>query len=213
VSVRVNLLPQASKAGARANRQRGIAGLLGVLLLLILGGLYWWQAGRVNDAQDRLAQEELVAQGLQNEVNALAEYRTLEEEQREATESLQLALADEVSVAAVLQDFGAGLPEDAQLDTLALDFQAETIDPVSGRTTVGTFTATGQSLARHAPGVERLLLSLDRFAALYDVHVSDSSLEDREDLDDGVVTFGIDGRIGEEVATDRYADGVPEGLR
>jgi type II secretory pathway component PulM len=85
VSVRVNLLPQATKAGAKATRQRGLAAALGLLLLLVLAGVYWWQSAEIRDAEDRLAQEELVAQGLQNEVNALSEYRDLDLELQAAT--------------------------------------------------------------------------------------------------------------------------------
>jgi hypothetical protein len=44
MSVRVNLLPQVTKAGAKATRQRGLAAALGLLLLLVLAGVYWWQA-------------------------------------------------------------------------------------------------------------------------------------------------------------------------
>jgi Tfp pilus assembly protein PilN len=213
VSVRVNLLPQATKAGAKATRQRGLAAALGLLLLLVLAGVYWWQSSEIRDAEDRLAQEELVAQGLQNEVNALSEYRDLDLELQAATEAVQLSMDGEVSVAAILQDLAARMPPEAQLDAITITLGEEQVDPASGQTSVGTFSGTAQSLLSHAPGVERFLLSIDSFQSLFDLFVGTSTLEEDRDDDLQVVEFTFDGRVSDAVQTDRYADGVPEELR
>jgi hypothetical protein len=216
VSVRVNLLPRATKAGAKATQQRGLAAALGFLLLLILGGVYWWQSSQIRDAEDRLAQEELVAQGLQNEVDALSEYQELDLAQQAANAALIEVMGGEVSIGAILQDIAIGVPSDAQLDTLNVTlnepFDEPTFDPVTGLATVGTFNATAQTLSRHAPGVERLLLAYERFASLFDLHVDSSTLLERED-DIDVVSFQFDGLINDAAETGRYADGLPEELR
>jgi Tfp pilus assembly protein PilN len=216
VSVRVNLLPQATKAGAKATRQRGLAAALGLLLLLVLGGVYWWQSGEIREAEERLAQEELVAQGLQNEVSALSEYQELGVAQQAASDALVEVMGGEVSIGAILQDIAVGMPSDAQLDTLNITlnepFGEPTFDPVTGVETVGTFNATAQTLSRHAPGVERLLLSYERFASLFDLHADSSTLLERED-DVDVVSLQFDGLINDAARTGRYADGLPEELR
>jgi Tfp pilus assembly protein PilN len=199
VSVRVNLLPQATKAGAKATRQRGLAAALGLLLLLVLGGVYWWQSGEIREAEERLAQEELVAQGLQNEVSALSEYQELGVAQQAASDALVEVMGGEVSIGAILQDIAVGMPSDAQLDTLNITLNE-------------TFNATAQTLSRHAPGVERLLLSYERFASLFDLHADSSTLLERED-DVDVVSLQFDGLINDAARTGRYADGLPEGLR
>jgi Tfp pilus assembly protein PilN len=221
MSVRVNLLPQVTRASAKATQQRVIAGLLAVVFLAALGGLYWWQSNRISDAEERLAQQQLVASGLQREVDALVEYRDLGEAQEQMISDVQATMGNEASLAAVLQDLALGFPEDAQLDALNVELTPPEIDPATGAAARGVFTVTGRSLSSHAPGVERLLLSIDQFHTLYDLHVSSSTLEELdEDLDEDVqaqlerlVTFIVDGRISEAAATGRYVDGLPEELR
>lgn len=217
MSVRVNLLPQASRANVRARRQRVTAGVLALVLLLGLAGVYWWQTGNLRDAEDRLAQEQLVTQGLQNEVAALAEYRELADAEDEMRETLRSTFADEVTLAGALQDLALRIPEDAQVDTLSIEFTQpvpDDDDPEVRTPPAGTFAITGQSLAAQA-GVERLLRGLDGVATFYDISLNSSVIQDREDIDDleDVVDYVVDGFISRQVITDRYRDGLPEELR
>jgi hypothetical protein len=78
MSVRVNLLPQEQTARQAAARQRNgvIAG--GVAVLAILGAVTVWQNGRVSEAEDRLAAEQTVLAGLQDEERQLDEFADLE---------------------------------------------------------------------------------------------------------------------------------------
>jgi Tfp pilus assembly protein PilN len=211
MSVRVNLLPEATRHRDRAARQRAGLGASLVALLLILGGVYLWSTNQVSTARVELAAEEQRTSELQGEVNALAEFRELAARQDEADQALVEALGGEVSVAGVLQDIAAVMPSDAQLETLALNLDAleAGADP-NGRSSVGSFNSTGKTLTAHAPGVERFLLELDKVVSFHDIYLNSSALDDPTER---VATFTLDGQLGTDAATGRYVDGLPEELR
>lgn len=216
MSVRVNLLPRETYARQAAARQRLAAGALAVLLLVILGGIYVFQLQRVSDAEEELVVEQERVDELQDEVAALAEFGELQERQEQMHEIISQTLGDEVTVAGVLQDLAAVMPSDAQLDSLTVTIGERSTDTTTRAPTIGDLSVSGKSLESHAPGVERFLISLDKVVSFVDLHVSSSSLtgDDEEDEDeDRTVSFNVDGQIGPEVLTGRYADGLPEELR
>ena len=211
MSVRVNLLPSETAERQAASRQRlAVAGGF-VLLLVLLGGVYLFQVNRVSDARDELAAEQAEVEELEAEVAALAEFEELRQRRGEVQEAIRTTLAGEVGMAGILQDLAAVMPDDAQFDTLSVNIGEEALDPATGRPTLGAFAANGQTLTSHAPGVERLLLSLDKISAFLDLHVGSSALTDEEDED--IATFNVEGRLGDEVLTGRYLEGLPEELR
>jgi Tfp pilus assembly protein PilN len=207
MSVRVNLLPEATKQRGRANQQRLMALGAAGLLLLVLGGTWWWAANQVSQAEDRLAAEQSVTAGLRAEEAELIAFRDLADRREQAVETLIASMADEVSLAGVLQDLAAVMPEDAQMDTLAVNLQG-----VPERTDViGNLVITGQTLTSHAPGVERMLLALEKVATFGELFLNSSTLE--EDQVDPVATFSLEGAVRAEARTDRYVDGLPGDLR
>jgi Tfp pilus assembly protein PilN len=210
MSVRVNLLPQATREHDRMTRQRGglVAAFVVLLLLLLL--LFLWQNSRIATADEELAAEQARLSELQGEAAQLQEFQQLEERLRSADELVTSVLGDEVSVAGILQDLAVVMPSDAQFDDLAITVgRVEAFGPAE-RMSVGSLTANGQSLNNHAPGVERLLLELDKMAVFHDLFVTDSRLEDPEEP---FVTFSLESQLGPESRTGRYLDGVPEELR
>ena len=210
MSVRVNLLPRETHARQAAARQRTGVVLGLVALVALLGAVFLWQMNRVDNARAELAQEEERTDELRAEVAALQEFDELRERQREAEEAMQTTLSGEASVAGILQDLAAVMPDDAQIDTLNVTVGEEATDDATGEATVGTFTATGKTLTSHAPGVERVLLSLDKVASFVDLFVNSSALDDP---DEDTATFSVEGKLGPEVLTERYLDGLPEDLR
>ncbi len=207
MSVRVNLLPEATKQQGQANQQRLIALGAAGLLLLLLGGIWWWAGNQVSQAEDRLAAEQSVTAGLRAEEAELVAFRDLADRREQAVEILIASMAEEVSVAGVLQDLAAVMPGDAQLDSLTL-----TLQPVEGRTDIaGSLAITGQTLTSHAPGVERMLLSLEKVATFGDLFLNSSTL-DTEQVDP-VATFSLEGAVQTEAKTERYTDGLPGELR
>lgn len=210
MSVRVNLLPQEQFARAAAARQRNslIAGV--ALVLAILVALTLWQNGRVRDAEDRLAEEQALLASLQAEVAQLNEFAELEERIDRSNALIVQALGNEVSLASILQDVALVMPSDAQLDSFSINVTPEV--PVAGieSTSLGTLTASGQTLNSHAPGLERLLLEFDKAAAFHDLFFTSSTLQDP---DEAYASFTFDAQLGPEILTGRYVDGVPGGLR
>lgn len=207
MSVRVNLLPEATKQRGRANQQRLIAAGAAGLLLLALLGVWWWAQNQVTLAEDRLAAEQSVTAGLRAEEAELIAFRDLADRRDQANEVLAASLADEVSLAGLFQDLAAVMPEDAQIDTLAVTLQEvpERVD------VIGNLVITGQTLTSHAPGVERMLLSLDKVTTFGDLFLNSSTLE--EDRVDPVASFSLEAAVRADARTERYVEGLPGELR
>jgi Tfp pilus assembly protein PilN len=211
VNARVNLLPREVEARNRAARQRaGLAGA-GVLFLAILVALYLFQVGRVNDTQARLEAEQAELSALQADLATLTEFQDLERRRDEANELLATALGGEASVAGVLQDLAAVFPTDADLTSLAVTVTGEPGAAALGaeRPSYGQLTGSGRTTRGHAPGLERLLLELEKVGAFSDVYFGSSTLDE----EGGFATFSIDVQLGPEILTRRYANGLPEELR
>ena len=213
MSVRVNLLPEATKQGDRARQQRGLAGLAGVVLLAALGGTHVWATSQVNEAEDRLATEEVRTSELRGEQAELVAFEGLADRHEQSLDALIGAMAGEVSVAGFLQDVAAVMPSDTQLDTLNFTVAAsapEASDDAAAAPAevIGAFNVTGQTLSSHAPGVERVLMSFDKIASFRDLYVNSSTLD--QETDEGVAAFSVDGQVGPEARTTRYSDGLPE---
>lgn len=211
MSVRVNLLPGDVEARNKAARQRAGLAAGGVLFLALLVALYLFQVGRVNSVEEQLEAEQQELAALQEELTSLREFQELEERLVAAEGVVATAMGGEGSVAGVLQDLAAVFPSDADLTELSIVLTGEPDDPPLGaeRPGYGTLTATGRTTRGHAPGLERLLLELEKVGAFEDVYFSGSTLEE----DDSFATFGVDLRLGPEVLTRRYVDGLPEELR
>lgn len=210
--VRVNLLPTEVHERNRQRRNLLLVGLGVVVLLAVLAVGYFYQAGRVDDAESRLAAEEQQLQALEAELAQLEEYEALEQRVQDSTEVIATAMAGEVSVAGLLQDVAAVMPGETQLDTLNLTVTPEAEPAVGDRPQVlGQLGFTGRSLEGHAPGLERLLLEFDKVASLSDLFFSSSTLE--EDVQGDIVSFSVEADVGPEALTRRYIQGLPEGLR
>jgi Tfp pilus assembly protein PilN len=207
VTVRVNLLPEATKARGKATRQRNITVAAGLVLLLALGGTYYRATSQVQAAEDQLAAEQLRTAGLESEVAQLVGFRDLADRAEQSESVLIAAMGGEVSAAGILQDVAAVVPADAQLETLDIQLAGPTeLDP----TAVGALNLTGKTLTSHAPGVERVLIQLDKVVTFSELYLNSSTLDDPEGR---VATFSLDGRVGAEAATGRYLTGLPEELR
>ena len=201
MSVRVNLLPEEVHARGQANRTRILAGVLVVLLVGILAALSLLQRSSIGDAEDRLAAVEQQNAALQADIAALQPFADLEGRANTAVELVGDALSAESSLAAVLQDLSTVMPPNAQIDTLSITLPGEAQEPASGgaRLVYGQLLATGQVLDGVAPGVERLIIDLERVAAFDNAYVTTSTVDD-----EGVATFSLEVDLGPEMLTERY---------
>lgn len=211
MTAKVNLLPQATRESSRQARSRWYVGAILLLTVIALGGVYWWNLTQIREAEERLAEAETVTAGLRAEQAELAGFADLESRLEGASAVLSAALSAEVSLAGLLQDVALVMPGDVQLDTLTFSVGTDDED----ETVVGQFTASGQTLTSHAPGVERLLLEFEKAATLDDLFLSTSVLQATEEQPEleGLTTFSFDGRLTATARTGRYDQGLPEGLR
>lgn len=210
MSVRVNLLPGEVAERNRAARQRAGLAAGAVAFLALLGVVYVVQASRVGNAREQLEQQQARVAELESEVAELEEFGQLAERAELADRILAAALGSEASVAGVLQDLAAVFPSDAELTSLGITIQPVPVAPTLGglRPISGTMTAAGRTIRGHAPGLERLLLELEKVAGFENIFFASSTLDEA-----GVSTFSVDLNLGDVVRTNRYVDGLPEELR
>ena len=207
MSVRVNLLPEATKQRDRAAQQRALAGLAAVGLLAILGGVNLWANSQVNTAEDQLLAEQTHTSELRSDQAELIAFEELADRHQRSDEVLRMAMGSEISLAGFLQDIAAVVPTDTQLEAVSFTVRQPTDeDP----TTLATFNVNGKTLTSHAPGVERVLLALDKIVSFRELHLNSSTLDDPEER---IATFSLDGQVGPEAATGRYVEGLPEERR
>lgn len=200
MTAQVNLLPGQVAESNAATRQRLLAVLLVVVVLAALGGLTFWQRLTLQDAEDELADAQSELAAATAEVNELALHRDLQARQELANELIIFALADQVSLAGILQDIAMVMPDGSDVGSLAINFA----DSGDSRL-VGMLTASGESVDAVAPGIERLVLQFERAAGFRDVFVTTTSTDE-----DGITSYTLELGVGPEHRTERYADGLPE---
>lgn len=204
MSVRVNLLPQATRERDRASRQRVLAGVVVLAVVAALGAVSFWQRGQLRTAEDDLATAQAELAVAQAEVEELAEFANLADSLAEADEIVVTALADQSTLAGVLQDVALTMPDDSALTNLSVSFAGR--DEETGNSIgIGTVNASVETIANIAPGVERLLLSVERVAGFNEVHLSGATVDDED-----ITTFNLDAAIGPEHHTERFRNGIPE---
>ena len=201
MTARVNLLPGTVRERDAATRQRVLAGVVVLVVIAGLVGAFFWQRAILQDAEDELAaaQEELAA--AQAEVAELRIYEDLEQRLEEGDAVLQAALADEATLAGILQDIALVTPVEGAFRTISINFSAD-------ETGVGSFNAQAEVLESHAPGVERFLLQLERAGGFRNAFPGASTIDEDE-----IATFPVTVQLGREYRTERYSDGLPEVLR
>ncbi len=206
MSVRVNLLPEATKQRGRASQQRllAIGGI--ALLILVLAGLYLLQANRLSGLEADLADAENSLAVALSEQADLAPFADFEGRVNAVEGQLSAAFRDEVSLAAVLQDLAAVTPADTGLTDLNLVVQqADELEEVEQ---VGVLNLQGQVTSGLAPGVEHVLLNFERVGTFGQPFFDSSTVNE-----DGVADFSLEVALLPNARTDRYSDGLPQEFR
>ena len=201
--VRVNLLPGEERQRQSANRERAMAGVAVGALIIVLGGVWFWKNSQVGDARDRLDEEQAATQALQAEVAELNEYAAIQTELLDADSNIAAVMGGEVGVAGILQDLAVVMPSGVELESLSM-----TATPDDELITIGQLVLNGRTIDRHAPGLERVLIELDKVAAFRAPYFGSAAVDNDE-----AVAFDVSVQLGTEVLTGRYEDGIPEVLR
>ena len=197
--VGIDLLPPEIAEGRERKRNLMAIAAMGMVLLLTLMVFFASESNRLVAAEQQRDVEEAEVSRLRGEEGALFEFGALEQGLAANVQVLQAALAAEIGTAAVLQDLAAVLPTDAGLDRLT--FTTETPNGIA------TLVLAGESRAGIAPGIERLMIALDKVSSFTSPTLTSSIV----DLD--YTIFEIRLVIDEGAYTRRYVTGVPGELR
>jgi hypothetical protein len=201
MSVQVNLLPHAITKQARAVRRRNASIAAAAALVGVMGALTVVQGAAVTTSEQNLAAGQDANRVLQARVGELAPFADLEKRRVDAAAEVSAAMGPEASVAGILQDLAAVLPPTAELQTLSLTISPEPTLPQAGGTRLshGRLILAGRVLVGLAPGLERLMLDVERAAAFDNVFGGGASVDEFD-----VTTFSLDMDLGPEVRTKRY---------
>ena len=202
MTARVNLLPGTVRERDAANRQRIVAVVIVLVVIAGLVGATLWQRAILNDAEDELADAQAELAAAQQEVAELAEFADLEERLARADDLLSNTMADEATLAGVLQDVALVIPSEGAFTAMTINLAG------ADGANVGNFTASAEVLSSHAPGVERFLLQLERAAGFRTVYPGGSTIDE-----DDIASFNVSVQLGPEYLTQRYDDGLPEVIR
>lgn len=207
MSARVNLLPEETRRKGRASRSQGLLVFLGFVLIGVLVTASVLQRGTLAEAEAELAEAEAEQSEVRADVAALEQFADLTDRLSDTRTVVSELLGPQVTIAGVLQDLAMVIPADADVAGLDVNLAEPSTEDDSGQV-VGTMRLSGESVGRIAPGIERLLLALDKVAGFRNIHVSNAAVDDDE-----VTSFDLDLELGPENRTGRYDDGVPGAVR
>lgn len=208
--VSVNLLPRELIERARARRitQYTIGGVL--LFVAVLGGAYFLRLSAVWRAEDAREEASTEVARLETELDQLDEYRKLVDQMENRSTLLATAMGNEIAFSTVLNNLSLVFPANASLTSLTFT-TADAVPPAEGQISFGEAVAGGQfsgySIERYAPGVETVLLDLDRTPAFFNAFVTTAGKEKLAETE--VTNFAGKVSLDSDAYTGRYAEGLP----
>ena len=195
----VNLLPPdiLERQGQRRRTYLAIAAAVGLIVLIL--AFYLLQVARLGKVDDQIAAQEITNQGIQGQINDLADFATLQATAQESQQELNAAWSGEVSFSGLLMDISRVIPSDMVLASLS--FQLTPADTSGGTATtpvvafVGDMAASGD--AASVQTIATWLTRLESVKGWENPWVSNGALQDNgfsytisstADLSDAVVT-------------------------
>jgi type IV pilus assembly protein PilM len=136
---RINLVGGEGRAALNRQRLLIVAGAVGLLLLVALGGIWWIRKSALDTEKDRLAQAQAKNAQLTQEQASLASAAKTQQEIDTLSGQVTTVLAQDISWARMLQEIARTIPNDTWLTS----FQ--------GTSTLATAGATGSTLTPSTP--------------------------------------------------------------
>ncbi len=195
----VNLLPPDILERQSQRRRTYLAIAAGAGLILLILAFYLFQASKLSGVNDDIAAQEATNQGIQTQINDLADFATLQASAQAAQQELNAAWSGEVSFSGLLMDVSRVIPSDMVLDSLT--FQLTPADTTGAATTTGvvpfvvTMAASGD--AASVQTIASWLTRLESVKGWENPWVSNGALQDNgfsytissnADLSDAVIT-------------------------
>jgi Tfp pilus assembly protein PilO len=210
MSVKVNLLPREIEERRIARRITGVSVLGCVLVVAVLGLFYVMKLNEVAEAEEEREQVRAEVAQLEAQIAELEQYRVLAEQLEARNALLASAMAEEVSMARVLNDLALAFPSSASLRTMTATMQEPTAPAGAADESVVSLSFDGYSTERFAPGVETVLVEFDKVSTFFRTFLTTAQEEEIGETD--VTGFNGSLQLHEEARTGRYTDGLPEGV-
>jgi len=201
----INLLPRADRAAATARRRTVLVVIVGLLYVAGLAGLTMMWNGKVDVAEQNLANQQAINQELQAEVAAYAAADELRFEYEENALLTASVLSNDVAWGRLLNDFGRLIPERVWLENFVGSAAAGDIPGLVGRITVA---GTGFEFV----DVSAWLRSLDeaRFPGVIGSWVTNATEAQGGDDEDTVISFSSTAGLTDAAISNRLQERIPE---
>lgn len=114
----VNLLPPELKQAQTTRRKTILVALVGLIVLVGIGFIYFLQMLNLSSANDDLRAQQAVNADLQAQIDGLAEFAQLQAELENQRQLIDVVFANEVAWSGVLLDVSRMIPSPAFISTL-----------------------------------------------------------------------------------------------
>jgi type IV pilus assembly protein PilM len=139
---RINLVGPEGRAATDLRRALLIAGAVGLLLVLLLGGLWWLKKSALDDERDKLAQAQAENAALEKEKSSLSAAQQAQTQIDTLTGQVESVLTSDISWARMLQEIARTIPNDTWLTAFQGSSAVDTSSSSSGAVTPTPTTPT-----------------------------------------------------------------------
>jgi type IV pilus assembly protein PilM len=213
---RINLLGADGRAALDRKRVLLVAGAVGTVLVLALGGLWWQKHQAVADEQDTLAQVEDENAALQHQIDTLGDAQRTQAEIEAIGGQVDTLLKTDISWSRMLQEIARTIPSDTWLTAFqgsaTTDAAGTTTPATPGTTTAGgigsaNFTVVGLDFTSVSAWIQRIGTQIPSFSNLWVPSATKSGAANSADATGGVgralVDFTSNATITEAAASNR----------
>lgn len=197
----INLLPPEARQKAAAVRRQALWVLGGVLYLVLLGVLFFWQQGKVDNAQRDVDVAQQQVDRIQREVDELRPLAAIEEQYLESISVLAVVLDRDIAWGRILNDLARVIPDRVWIESFSGQTSTSLEEPP------GQLNITGTGF--DYPDISAWLRALDsvNFPGVAQAWVSSADVSSIGEAD--VVTFTSATFLTTDAVSTRLAERTP----
>ena len=199
---RVDLLPASYAERRRQQRQTGLVIIALLLVVLLLFGWWFYLGTQIQDAEQRLADQQAENARIQAEINQLQRFADIDRSIKNKEQSLTTVMAGDVDWPAVLTEIALVIPGEVWLTELTGSaLVVEGAEPAGTETApirpttnqpFGRIVFTGRSITM--PGIAKWMIRLSTVKKFATVWLNDA-VEVEEEFAGGVRPFEFENTI------------------
>jgi type IV pilus assembly protein PilM len=144
---RIDLIGGEGAAAAARQKVVAVLAVVGVLLLIALGAIWWVRKSALDTEKDRLAKENAQIASLQKEQASLAQAGTTQTQIEALQGQVQVVLTQDISWSRMLQEIGRTIPNDTWLTAFQGASSATSTSGTSGSALTPTTPTTPTTVA------------------------------------------------------------------